>query len=114
MKHLQSTLCLLALCLGLPLAFAQTKEAVWKPSPDHSSMSIWPGAVPDAQPAPGPETLLPGKNPQGDPAWSGVTNVTFPTLTVYSAKGVNTGVAIVVFPGGGYKVLAMDLEGTEV
>jgi acetyl esterase/lipase len=35
-------------------------------------------------------------------------------MTVYGPKGHNTGVAVVVFPGGGYQVLAMDLEGTEV
>jgi acetyl esterase/lipase len=35
-------------------------------------------------------------------------------MTVYPAKGRNTGAAVVVFPGGGYQVLAMDLEGTEV
>src|SRR6185312_2441940 len=29
-------------------------------------------------------------------------------------KGHNTGVAVVVFPGGGYQMLAMDLEGTEI
>jgi acetyl esterase/lipase len=35
-------------------------------------------------------------------------------MTVYSPKGSNTGVAVVVFPGGGYTDLAIDLEGTEV
>ena len=35
-------------------------------------------------------------------------------MTVYSPKGKNTGAAVVVFPGGGYSVLAIDLEGTEV
>jgi acetyl esterase/lipase len=35
-------------------------------------------------------------------------------MTVYSPKGKNTGAALVVFPGGGYYVLAIDLEGTEV
>jgi acetyl esterase/lipase len=35
-------------------------------------------------------------------------------MTVYSPKGNNTGAAVVVFPGGGYQVLAIDLEGTEV
>jgi acetyl esterase/lipase len=34
-------------------------------------------------------------------------------MTVYSRKGKNTGVAVVVFPGGGYETLAIDLEGTE-
>ena len=35
-------------------------------------------------------------------------------MTVYSPKGSNTGAAVVVFPGGGYQILAIDLEGTEV
>jgi acetyl esterase/lipase len=35
-------------------------------------------------------------------------------MTVFSPKGRNTGAAVVVFPGGGYKILAIDLEGTEV
>jgi acetyl esterase/lipase len=35
-------------------------------------------------------------------------------MTVYSPMGHNTGVAVVVFPGGGYNILAIDLEGTEV
>jgi acetyl esterase/lipase len=35
-------------------------------------------------------------------------------MTVYSPKGKNTGAAVVVFPGGGYQTLAIDLEGTEV
>jgi acetyl esterase/lipase len=35
-------------------------------------------------------------------------------MTVYSPTGKNTGAAMVVFPGGGYEILAIDLEGTEV
>jgi acetyl esterase/lipase len=35
-------------------------------------------------------------------------------MTVYSPNGKNTGAAVVVFPGGGYVDLAVDLEGTEV
>ncbi len=41
-------------------------------------------------------------------------NVSTPTLTVYSPTGKNTGAAVVVFPGGAYHILAIDLEGTEV
>jgi acetyl esterase/lipase len=41
-------------------------------------------------------------------------NVSSPTLTIYSPKQNNTGAAVVVFPGGGYSILAIDLEGTEV
>ena len=41
-------------------------------------------------------------------------NVSTPTLTLYPPKGKNSGAAVVVFPGGGYHILAIDLEGTEV
>jgi len=43
-----------------------------------------------------------------------VSDVSQPTMTVYAPNGKNTGAAAVVFPGGGFKVLAMDLEGTEI
>ena len=35
-------------------------------------------------------------------------------MTVYSPQGKNTGAAVIVFPGGGYHDLAMDIEGTEI
>jgi acetyl esterase/lipase len=41
-------------------------------------------------------------------------NVSNPTLTLYAPKGDATRPAVVVFPGGGYQILAIDLEGTEV
>ena len=42
-------------------------------------------------------------------------NVSKPTITVYRApKDKNTGAAVIVCPGGGYSILAYDLEGTEV
>jgi acetyl esterase/lipase len=44
-----------------------------------------------------------------------VTGISNPTLTIYPApKSKNTGAAVLVFPGGGYSILALDLEGTEV
>ena len=103
MKPLVCTLGVVFACLCLS---AQTN--VWQPSPGHTQISIWPGAVPDAQPVPGPEYAKNG------PPWTAVFNVSQPTMTVYSPKGTNTGVAAVVFPGGGYQCLAMDLEGTEI
>jgi hypothetical protein len=45
--------------------------------------------------------------------WIYVDRVTQPTMTVYSPEARTSGAAIVVFPGGGYNVLAIDLEGTE-
>lgn len=46
--------------------------------------------------------------------WTYVENVSRPTMTVYRPQGENAGAAVVVFPGGGYQILAIDLEGTEV
>jgi acetyl esterase/lipase len=81
------------------------QPAVWQPSPGHTQIPIWPGSPPDAQTVPGPETHTPGA----------VTNVTRPTMTLYSPNGKkNTGAAVIVFPGGGFQMLAIDLEGTEV
>jgi acetyl esterase/lipase len=84
---------------------------VWQPSPGHVQVPIWPGAVPDAIPDPKPESVGP---PPGRDWWPRANDVSRPTMTVYAAKGRNTGVAVVVFPGGGYQFLAMDLEGTEI
>jgi acetyl esterase/lipase len=43
-----------------------------------------------------------------------VNDVSTPTMTLYRPESGNTGVAVVVFPGGGYQFLAMDSEGTEI
>jgi len=44
-----------------------------------------------------------------------LTNVSVPTLTVYAAAADrHTGAAVIICPGGGHRVLAWDLEGTEV
>ena len=89
---------------------------VWQPSPGHTQVPIWPGVPPDAQPVAGPEVATPTEGnfrDTGKPA-TGVSNVSRPTMTVYSPSGKNSGAAVIVFPGGGYQGLAIDLEGTEV
>src|ERR1017187_2020133 len=44
-----------------------------------------------------------------------IGNVSTPTITLYRPpQDKNTGAAVVVCPGGGYEILSMDLEGTEV
>ena len=103
------------LCFVLGSAGLSAQTHVWQPSPGHTQIPIWPGTAPDPQPVKGPETM------DIDPTFLvagrtaiGISNVTLPTMTVYSPKGKNTGAAVVVFPGGGYYVLAIDLEGTEV
>ncbi|HKV64174.1 MAG TPA: alpha/beta hydrolase [Candidatus Acidoferrum sp.] len=77
-------------------------------------MPLWPAAVPDAQAVVGPEAAEMAKGLIAGKSGEFVVNVSQPTMTVYSPSGKNTGAAVVVFPGGGYLTLAIDLEGTEV
>ena len=105
-----------ALCIFFASGSLSAQKFVWQPSQGHTQIPIWPGTVPDPQPVAGPEYAeTSGKNflVAGKPA-VGVSNVTRPTMTVYSPQGKNTGAAVVVFPGGGYQILAIDLEGSEV
>jgi acetyl esterase/lipase len=92
------------------------QHSAWPPAPGHVTLTLWPHGAPDAVPNPHPETdtttardnLVAGK-----PVIR-LGNVSTPTLTLYRPKGKNTGAAVVVFPGGAYHILAIDLEGTEV
>lgn len=80
-------------------------------------IALWPGRAPDETNGFPPEAdstkttdkLVAGK------AVVRLGNVVNPTLTIYSpAPEKNTGAAVLVCPGGGYNILALDLEGTEV
>ena len=105
-----------ALCVFFGSGSGRAQTSGWQPSPGHTQIPLWPGAVPDAQPVAGPEVAeTTGKEflIAGRPV-VGVSSVSRPTITVYSPIGKNTGAAVVVFPGGGYLDLAIDLEGTEV
>lgn len=111
LNSLSIALCFVFACEGL-----QAQKFLWQPSPGHTQVPIWPGAAPDPQPVKGPETAEasgPNELIAGKPA-VGINNVTQPTMTVYPAEGKNTGAAVIVFPGGGYQMLAIDLEGSEV
>ena len=110
------TLALLAALGGLAQAAPWQPKVVapWQPSPGHTQVPIWPGVAPDAQQARGPETKGQSDNPVAGKPWTWVTDVAQPTMTVYAPVGKNTGAAVVVLPGGGFSVLAIDLEGTEV
>jgi len=80
-----------------------------------TSIAIWPGSPPDAQPAAAPEQTTVVTQPLvAGRSWTAITSVSRPTMTVYPPKGKNSGAAVVVFPGGAYHGIAIDLEGTEV
>jgi acetyl esterase/lipase len=100
-----------SLALALLLATSPTQAQGWQASPDHVQVPIWPGTVPNALAHPKPESVGPG---EGREWWPRANDVSRPTMTVYAPNGRNTKVAVLVFPGGGYRFLAMDLEGTEI
>jgi acetyl esterase/lipase len=97
------------------LGYAQ--ETVWQPSQGHVQVPLWPSTIPDARhSAKAEHTVLTTEEKDfvaGKP-WLSIENVSRPTLTVYQPKGRNTGVSVMVFPGGGFSILAIDLEGTEI
>ena len=101
-NHFLLTVALLALA---PLASAQKL-----------TLPLWPNDAPEPYTG-GPEhdATLPTDNLIAGKPLMHLTNVSKPTLALYSPDAAkNSGAAVVVFPGGGYKILAYDLEGTEV
>jgi acetyl esterase/lipase len=81
------------------------------------TVELWPGAAPGETgglPAEG-DLQKPTDKLVGGKTVMKVGNVTRPTITFYAAaKERNTGAAVVIAPGGGYNILAWDLEGVEV
>ena len=113
---LKIPLCVFLVCIFTSL-FAQKPS--WPPAPGLTTLNIWPHGAPGAQPNPSPEgdtTTAKDHQVAGRPVIR-IGNVSSPTLTLYPPKenkGKNSGAAVVVFPGGSYHILAIDLEGTEV
>jgi len=94
----------------------EAQKSAQKPVPGHITLPLWPDVAPGAEPNPKPEMDITTSKDDlvaGKPLIR-LGNVSTPTLTFDAAQGKNSGAAVVVFPGGGYQILAMDLEGTEV
>src|SRR5947209_6150526 len=80
--------------------------------PATQTIDLWPGAVPGENGDIGEEEA---KSRDGGQTITSLTNVSKPTITVSRPeKDKDTGVAIVVCPGGGYNNLAWEHEGTMV
>ena len=78
---------------------------------------LWSGTAPDEKGDIGAEHDTTPEDPKIKPEDRIIRlgNVTRPTITIYRpAKEKDTGATVVVCPGGGYYILAMDLEGTEI
>jgi acetyl esterase/lipase len=80
-------------------------------------MTLWPNGAPGEKGDIGEERDMtkPGEGLVAGKPVIRLGNVSVPTITLYRPpEGKDTGAAVVVCPGGGYSILAMDLEGTEV
>lgn len=86
----------------------------WEPPADLTQVRLWPGASPDMEEGPKPPEVRFDVKKVPGLYYTGISEVSVPTMTVFKPVGPNTGAAIVVFPGGGFRLLAIDLEGTEI
>jgi acetyl esterase/lipase len=104
-RHIGMTVVLSMASASAVHADNRAQPTVWQPTPPLAQIPLWPeGHAIARPPTTGPEKVTGGT----------IENVTRPTMTIYPAKGANNGTSVVVFPGGGFRVLAIDLEGTEV
>jgi acetyl esterase/lipase len=93
------------------------KVGIWQPPAGLKQIPIWPNIAPDmagvSQPA---ESVLVAETPEAIDGHTSeaVFDVTSPTMTVFQPTGRNTGVAMIVFPGGGFKAVVITSEGTEI
>jgi acetyl esterase/lipase len=98
---------------ALLLLAAVSFLAAAEPVPIH----LWPHRAPGEDGSIGPEkdTTKPTDHAVGGRPVIRLGDVSDPTITVYRAPhAAAERPAVLVFPGGGYNILAMDLEGTEI
>jgi len=78
-------------------------------------VDLWPGKAPGDVGISGQENSRTYESPLIGGPTRLITNVTRPTLTIYSPpQDANTGTAMLICPGGGYHDLFWELEGEEV
>jgi acetyl esterase/lipase len=103
-----------------------TRLAAGEPATKPRVVDLWPGKAPEEPGTIGPEKVV--MSPKFDRKQVEVTeptrmlsNVTKPTITIHrpplgngGQRGVDTGAAVLICPGGGYWNLFWELEGEEV
>lgn len=96
------------LSAALTLTLALSAKAA-----DPPPIKLWPGKAPGETKELPPEGLVEPK--KGQVEVKRLANVSEPTISVYApAKGKANGTAVVVAPGGGYSILAIEHEGSQV
>lgn len=101
----RALVCLMVLGLWTGSAAVAQDRQVWTVSEDSGA---------EAAAVPGEARQLDGGQVAGRPVLR-LTDVTTPTLEIFPADPARaTDTAVIICPGGGYRILAYDLEGTEV
>ncbi|MDR2146681.1 MAG: alpha/beta hydrolase [Tannerella sp.] len=78
-------------------------------------IALFPGGAPGEKGNIPAEIIDTKGNKVGGETVTRISNVSKPIITVYpAAEEIATGTAVIVCPGGGYNILAYDLEGTEI
>src|SRR5258708_9513875 len=111
---------LLSAALAVSTVTIAAQQPAWQPAAGHTQIPIWPNGAPGATanaPAEVDTTSAKDNLIAGKPLIR-LGNVSVPTITLYKPE-LRSDVkdprpAVVVFPGGGYNILAIDLEGPEV
>lgn len=107
----------LAVVLAIVLIAGHTPDchaqSGWQPSAGHVQIPLWPDGPPDPRSDVGKEAVhnavdrdTGNKTLVAGQPYSYVENVTRPTITVYAPAKNDTGAAVIVYPGGGFSVLA--------
>ena len=92
-----------------------SRPMVWQPGPEGRQVPLWPDGLAIQQPDTAkPEEVGNGSRLVAGRPWHWASYVSRPTMTIYPPMGRNTRAAMLVLPGGGYRAVAMDLEGTEI
>jgi acetyl esterase/lipase len=88
----------------------------WQPPSGLKQVRIWPGEAPNGTFRPQPPESVDRYDDAGAVGGTSeaVLNIAVPTMTIMPAKGRKTGTAVIVFPGGGFQKVFIDLEGTEI
>jgi acetyl esterase/lipase len=102
-------------CVAVAALTGPCAQAAPPPAPRPAEkLRLWPGAAPGTESWTGPEEEADADIPAVGRIHV-VTNVTVPTLTVVRPPaGRANGTAMLVLPGGAFRALAWDLDGTEV
>lgn len=104
-----------AACAARPAEVITSAAPAAAPVGDALTAALWPTTPPGTPSASAGERSIARPPDPVRGAITRVTDITRPTLTLYCpAHATGPTPAVLVFPGGGYQLLAVDIEGTEI